>query len=57
MFEDVVPTDGEPLRKEAIQKMYDSAKNIIEKAKARRLIKFLNKKNPIHDLVNGVFLF
>ncbi|MBK8366956.1 MAG: hypothetical protein IPL10_05945 [Bacteroidetes bacterium] len=32
VFEDVVPTDGEPLGKEAIQKMYDSAKNIIEKA-------------------------
>ena len=32
VFEDVVPADGEPLGKDAIQKMYDSAKNIIEKA-------------------------
>lgn len=31
VFEDVVPADGEPLSKEAIQKMYDSAKQIIEK--------------------------
>jgi hypothetical protein len=34
VFEDVVPADGEPLSKDAIQKMYDSAKNIIEKQKA-----------------------
>jgi hypothetical protein len=27
VFEDVVPADGEPLSKEAIQKMFDSAKN------------------------------
>jgi hypothetical protein len=34
VFEDVVPADGEPLSKEAIQKMLDSAKNIIAKEKA-----------------------
>ena len=34
VFEDVVPTDGEPLSKETIQKMFDSAKQIIEKPKA-----------------------
>ncbi len=33
VFEDVVPADGEPLGKEAVQKMVDSAKNIIEKKK------------------------
>lgn len=32
VFEDVVPTDGQPIGKDAIQKMFDSAKNIIEKA-------------------------
>jgi len=31
VFEDVVPADGQPLGKEAIQKMLDSAKNIIAK--------------------------
>lgn len=34
VFEDVVPADGEPMSKEAIQKMLDSAKQIIEKQKA-----------------------
>jgi hypothetical protein len=34
VFEDVVPADGEPLSKDAIQKMFDSAKQIIEKSKA-----------------------
>ena len=34
VFEDVVPSDGEPLSKDAIQKMLDSAKKIIEKQKA-----------------------
>jgi len=34
VFEDVVPVDGQPLGKEAIQKMLDSAKNIIAKEKA-----------------------
>ncbi len=34
VFEDVVPADGEPLSKDAIQKMLDSAKKIIEKQKA-----------------------
>lgn len=34
VFEDVVPADGEPLSKDAIQKMFDSAKQIIEKPKA-----------------------
>jgi hypothetical protein len=33
VFEDIVPADGEPLGKEAIQKMFDSSKNIIEKKK------------------------
>lgn len=33
VFEDVVPADGEPIGKEAIQKMFDSAKTIIEKKK------------------------
>lgn len=32
VFQDVVPADGEPLGKESIQKMLDSAKNFIEKA-------------------------
>ena len=32
VFEDVVAADGEPMGKDAIQKMFDSAKNIIEKA-------------------------
>lgn len=31
VFEDIIPADGEPLGKEAIQKMFDSSKNIIEK--------------------------
>ena len=31
VFEDVVPADGEPLGKDIIQKMFDSAKNIVEK--------------------------
>ena len=34
VFEDVVPADGEPLSKDAIQKMLDSAKKIIEKQAA-----------------------
>lgn len=34
VFEDVVPADGEPLSKDAVQKMLDSAKKIIEKPKA-----------------------
>jgi hypothetical protein len=34
VFEDVVPADGEPLGKDAIQKMLDSAKQIIEKPNA-----------------------
>ena len=34
VFEDVVPTDGEPLSKDAVQKMLDSSKKIIEKQKA-----------------------
>lgn len=33
VFEDVVPADGEPLSKESVQKMLDSAKKIIEKQK------------------------
>ena len=33
VFEDVVPSDGEPIGKEAVQKMFDSAKTIIEKKK------------------------
>jgi hypothetical protein len=33
VFEDVVAADGEPLSKEAIQKMLDSAKKIVEKQK------------------------
>ena len=33
VFEDVVPADGEPIGKEAVQKMFDSAKTIIEKKK------------------------
>ncbi|MFO0322128.1 MAG: hypothetical protein ACK504_06855 [Bacteroidota bacterium] len=33
VFQDVVPTDGEPLGKAQIQKMLDSAKQIIEKTK------------------------
>ena len=32
VFEDVVAADGEPSGKDAVQKMFDSAKNIIEKA-------------------------
>lgn len=32
VFEDVVAADGQPLGKEAIQKMLDSSKNIIEKS-------------------------
>ncbi len=34
VFEDVVSADGEPLGKDAVQKMVDSAKKIIEKKKA-----------------------
>jgi hypothetical protein len=34
VFEDIVPADGTPLSKEAIQKMLDSAKKIVEKQKA-----------------------
>jgi len=33
VFEDIVSADGEPLSKEAVQKMLDSAKQIIEKKK------------------------
>jgi len=33
VFEDVVSADGEPLGKDAVQKMVDSAKKIIEKKK------------------------
>lgn len=33
VFEDIVPANGEPLSKEAIQKMVDSAKQIVEKKK------------------------
>ena len=33
VFEDVVPADGEPIGKEAVQKMFDSAKTIIAKKK------------------------
>lgn len=33
VFEDIVPADGEPLGKEAVQKMLDSAKKIVEKQK------------------------
>lgn len=33
VFEDIVSSDGEPLGKEAVQKMLDSAKQIIEKKK------------------------
>ncbi len=33
VFEDIVPADGEPLSKEAVQKMLDSAKQIVEKKK------------------------
>lgn len=33
VFEDVVPMDGEPFGKEAVQKMFESAKTIVEKAK------------------------
>lgn len=34
VFEDVVPANGEPLSKDAVQKMLDSAKKIIHKQKA-----------------------
>lgn len=34
VFEDVVPADGTPYGKEAVQKMLDSAKKIVEKQKA-----------------------
>jgi hypothetical protein len=34
VFQDVVATDGTPFSKEAVQKMLDSAKNIIKKEKA-----------------------
>lgn len=34
VFEDIVSADGTPLSKEAVQKMLDSAKKIIEKQKA-----------------------
>lgn len=33
VFEDIVPADGEPLGKEAVQKMLDSVKKIVEKQK------------------------
>jgi hypothetical protein len=33
VFEDIVSADGEPLSKDAVQKMLDSAKSIIEKKK------------------------
>lgn len=33
VFEDVVPMDGEPFSKESTQKMFDSAKTIVEKVK------------------------
>lgn len=33
VFEDIVPANGEPLSKEAIQKMLDSAKQIVAKQK------------------------
>lgn len=33
VFEDIVPANGEPLSKEAIQKMLDSAKSLVEKPK------------------------
>lgn len=33
VFEDVVPMDGEPFGKESIQKMFESAKTIVEKVK------------------------
>lgn len=34
VFEDIVPTEGEPLGKEAVQKMLDSSKNLLLKAKS-----------------------
>ena len=33
VFEDIVPEDGKPLEKEAVQKMLDSSRQIIEKKK------------------------
>lgn len=33
VFEDIIPTEGEPLSKEAVQKMLDSAKNLVVKTK------------------------
>ena len=33
VFEDVMSADGEPFSKDAVQKMFDSAKNIVEKVK------------------------
>lgn len=33
VFEDIVPADGEPVSKENIQKMFDSAKTIVTKEK------------------------
>lgn len=33
VFEDIVPADGEPLSKDAIQKMLDSVKQLVEKQK------------------------
>ena len=33
VFEDVIPADGEPFSKDAIQKMFESSKTIIEKKK------------------------
>ncbi len=33
VFEDIVPADGEPIGKDNIQKMYDSAKTIVSKVK------------------------
>ncbi|MES2565440.1 MAG: hypothetical protein V4565_01155 [Bacteroidota bacterium] len=34
VFEDIVPADGNPMSKEAVEKMLESAKKIIEKQKA-----------------------
>jgi hypothetical protein len=33
VFEDIIPSEGEPLGKESVQKMLDSAKNLVIKAK------------------------
>lgn len=34
VFEDIVPADGEPLNKDAVQKMLDSVKQLVEKQKS-----------------------